>query len=361
MVNYLFIKCVMDQTNSKEAFTTAFYKTALAMEASSYPPIRKFYAGFRAIDQYGWANNHPTNWPPEMMALSHRTTDYLSTVLHDARTPSAEIYDACHDYLGIWEMSKETYPKIWLSMEPLVFKYWSNDPSIWLLKGHAYVNMAWLARGNGYADTVTDEGWKVFSAHLATAQDALECAWKMNPHDIRIPIRMMAVMLGQGGGRDRMEIWFNRGMQLNQDNYGMCWQKLYYLEPKWYGSREDMLAFGRECVSNTNSGGHVPLILVDAHWNYCRGYVDKPEQTNYWKQADVWPDIKAAYDRFFELNPDETGYYHNYAWYAYKAEQWDKLNELIPKLGPVNFDFFGGKDEFNKMLQLAKEHASKPK
>jgi hypothetical protein len=37
------------------------------------------------------------------------------------------------------------------------------------------------------------------------------------------------------------------------------------------------------------------------------------------------------------------------------------LNELIPKLGSKNnYDFFGGKDEFDKMVQLAKNHAGKP-
>ena len=59
-------------------------------------------------------------------------------------------------------------------------------------------------------------------------------------------------------------------------------------------------------------------------------------------------------------NPNETSWYHNYAWYAYHAEQWDTLNEIIPKLGPINYSYFGGQDEFNKMVQLAKEHAGKP-
>ncbi len=70
------------------------------------------------------------------------------------------------------------------------------------------------------------------------------------------------------------------------------------------------------------------------------------------------PDIKASFERFFELNPGATGYYHNYALYAYRAEQWDKLNELLPKLEPVNYSFFGGKEEFDKMVQIAREHSA---
>jgi hypothetical protein len=96
--------------------------------------------------------------------------------------------------------------------------------------------------------------------------------------------------------------------------------------------------------------------LVDAH-GFIDGRLQGTDREDYWKRPDVWPDIQAAFDRFFELNPDATGYYHNYAWYAYHAEQWDKLNELIPKLGPVNYDYFGGKDEYDKMVELAKQHS----
>jgi hypothetical protein len=124
---------------------------------------------------------------------------------------------------------------------------------------------------------------------------------------------------------------------------------------------EDMLNFGRECVENKDWGGRVPIILSVAHDRICHQYIEKSEQANYWKQPEVWPDIQAAFDRFFELNPDAIGWYHNYAWYAYHAEQWNKLNELIPKLGTVNYKYFGGEEEFNKMLRLAKEHAEKPK
>jgi hypothetical protein len=221
--------------------------------------------------------------------------------------------------------------------------------------------MAWNARGSGWAYTVSDKGWKDFSKHLATAESALEHAWKLYPKDTEIAHQMMTVELGQGQGRERMELWFKRAMAIDPNDNEACSRKLYYLEPKWYGSKEAMLDFGRECVSNTNWGGRVPLVLVDAHWNYCQGYLDKSEQTNYWKQSEVWTDIKSAYDRFFKLNTNTVGYYEYYAWYAYQAEQWDVLNELIPKLGPETYYHFGGKDEFDKMVRQAREHAAPPR
>ena len=97
-------------------------------------------------------------------------------------------------------------------------------------------------------------------------------------------------------------------MALDPTDYNACSAKLYYPEPKWYGSTQDMLEFGRECVTNHAWGGNVPLILVDAHRSIQRQYVDKLEQTNYWKQPEVWTDIKASFDRFFELNQKATGW-----------------------------------------------------
>jgi hypothetical protein len=157
-----------------------------------------------------------------------------------------------------------------------------------------------------------------------------------------------------------MELWFSRAMALNPNNYEACKNKLHFLYPQWYGSRDEMIAFGRECVASTNWGGYVPIILVDAHTDY-NTFSDNSDEEKlaYWKQPEVWPDIKSAYDRFFELNPDATDIYKNYAWYAYHAEQWEAFNQLVSKVRPEDYNFFGGKDEFDKMVELAGEHTGK--
>jgi hypothetical protein len=361
MVNYLFIKYAMDQTNSKETFVQAFRRTADNMQQSPYPKIRKFYASLRTAEQLKYAAGNTTNISPEEHEYRQQAIANLSDALDDKTIPIGEVDDACHEMLGVVERSQKQYVYCYNLIENPLFQNWPDESVVWLLKGEAHIKMAWFARGGGYANTVTDEGSKLFQEHLAVVEESLNHAWKLNPHDPRIAVKMMWVELGQGKGRDRMESWFHHAMELDPNNYDACSAKCLYLEPKWYGSTEEMIAFGRECVRTKEWGGSVPLTLVDAHRDIPFYYLSGSEKTNYWKQPQVWPDIKAAYDRFFELNPGAVGYYHNYAWYAYHAEQWDALSELISKLGPVNHEFFGGKDEFDKMVRLAKEHASKPK
>jgi tetratricopeptide (TPR) repeat protein len=203
---------------------------------------------------------------------------------------------------------------------------------------------------------VSNEVWQKFGERLAVAESALTRAWELNPKEPRIAYAMMPVELGQGKGRDRMEFWFQRAMKLNTNYAYACYSKLYYLEPKWYGSVDDMLAFGRECVHSTNWGGHVPLMLLEAHQAIQREYVDDSRKANYWKQPDVWQDLKAAFDRFFQLNPTETSWYNNYALYAYKAERWDALSKIIPKIVNVNYECFGDKEDYDKMVAETKTH-----
>ena len=54
------------------------------------------------------------------------------------------------------------------------------------------------------------------------------------------------------------------------------------------------------------------------------------------------------------LNPEEIGWRHNYALYAYRAEQWDDLNRQLPLLGEINYEFFGGKAQYENMVRFAR-------
>ena len=360
MIRYLYNRFSMNQTNSSKAFADAFYGCAQGLEQSSYPGIRKYYAWQRAADQVTYTYGYGTNIPPEILRLGiwQMAERNFLKALADRTMPPEEVYDAGHEILETWKGGKNQYSSLYYTIEKQLPDAWTNVPVILLLKGEASIEMAWHARGGGYANTVTDKGWKLFGEGLACAENALTNAWNRNPKDARVPLKMMTVELGQGRGRNRMELWFGRAMVLDTNCYDVCYKKLLYLEPKWYGSVDDMLAFGRECVQNRQWGGRVPLVLLDAHVDIQRQYVEDAEKTNYWKQPEVWLDIKDAFDRFFEVNPDAIGWHHNCAWYAYQCGQWNEFNHQLSLFSAgTNYDYFGGKDKFDKMVGLAREHA----
>jgi hypothetical protein len=359
LIRYLYIRNYMSQTNSPQAFCDAFGEVESNMQQSLYPDIRKFYASLRAYQQYYYIYGHATNhdFTPGYNLLDE-TLSNLVAALGDKTMPSEEGYEAWSEFLPAIPSNPDRFQRYYDQIEQPLFANWPDESTSWLLKGQAYRRIGWYTRGYGAIDTIPAANLWGLHKNLAVAEKALKRAWELNPTDARIAVEMMGVGQDADEGRDHMELWFNRAMEDDPDDYDACKAKLDYLGPNWAGSTEDMLKFGRECVQNTNWGGSVALTLIDAHYDIWSYFVDSSEQTNYYTQQYVWADIDSAYQRYFQEYPDDPWHMAYYAWYAYKAEQWNKFNELAPKVDPNYYSFFGGKDKFDGIVQLAKEKAS---
>jgi hypothetical protein len=351
MISYLALRYSTEELDQKTC-ADRLCRLAVEMKNSSYPPVRKFYAVRRAVQQYYQAYGWNADRGP-LQAVGGCGA-FVSDTLADPSIPLQEAYEVAEETLDAYDGVKDIgqYRQIYAELENVLFARWPDDCRPWLLKGRAYQKMAWIERGTGYADTVTAQGWEGMNENLAVAEQALERAWEINPNEVKIPIRMIGVELGQGKGRDRMELWFQRGMKIDTNSIEVCKSKLYYLEPKWYGSESILITFGRECIESKEWGGRVPLTMLDVH-EAIANYRKTDERTNYWKQTSVWLDVRDAFERFFELNPDARGWYHNYAWYAARAERWDKVQELLPKFGRTNYSYFGGKEKFDEIVRMA--------
>ena len=364
IIRYLYLR-FSNAGNRLDAVThaAAMLKVAQKIQGSTYPAVRKFYAQFRAMQELNEAYQyHFTNMPPEAQAFISQNdvmTD-INELLTDPTLPVEEAYAACHELLEK-TYNHDFYQSTYQNFENVFATRWPDTALNWLFKGEGNYRLAWNARGGSYASEVSEDGWKGFHEHLALTEEALNRAWKIDPQDVRTATLMVKVCEGAQKGRDEMELWFARALQLAPNNYEACQAKLHYLYPQWYGSREDMIAFGRECVANEKWTGTVPLILSDAHWNYSRFLKDESDRTNYWKQPDVWPDIKASFDRFFEINPDAVSWRHNYAWYAFQCGQWKAFNSQLRQFGGyTNYAYFGGKAAFNQMVETARQQADQP-
>ncbi len=357
LIRYVYARFGLPTRDTNEI--AAFFKeVSWSLASSEYSSLRKFYGGLRAaeaqyrISGYFGSGNQGSVEAWKLFRFAHQQLDKFLT---DKTAPVEEVDDACHEYFHLAGRITGDLQAVFGTTEAALLANWSKASVAHLIRGEFYVQYAWVNRGSGFANTVTPEGWKGFQERLAVGEEALAQAWKLNPQDARIANTMLDLELGQGKGRGRMEQWFQRAMDKHPDNYDACSKKLYYLEPKWYGSAEEMLRFGRECVDSETWIGYVPLVLREAHDSLAI-YVEKDKRSAYWKQPEVWPDLKASFEKFFQLNPDATRWRHNYARYAYWCEQWDDLNEQLKLLGEINYEFFGGPDEFEKMAALAKKH-----
>lgn len=223
-----------------------------------------------------------------------------------------------------------------------------------ILKGVTYTHYAWDARGGGYANTVTDDGWKKMAERLDVAEKALTEAWNKNPADPRAPTQMITVELGQGKGRPAMETWWKRAMEADPDNLEACTKKMYYLEPKWHGNPADMLAFGRELLAGGNWEARLPFKLVDAHLTLA-GY-QKEGKAEYFTDDHVWKDFDAVYSKYLARYPDSVWDRSFYAKLASKCGRWTEAKAQFDKLGDkVMIGAFADRAEMDRFKAEAAE------
>ena len=132
-------------------------------------------------------------------------------------------------------------------------------PRRWLahvMRAKLYVETAWNARGNGYANTVNDEGWKRFAGFLAQARSELEAAWTLDPTQAEAAVSMLTVSLGEGG--DDLELWFQRAAAADPSDDAPYHALLWARRPRWYGNYEMMFDVGLRALDTGRFDTAVP-------------------------------------------------------------------------------------------------------
>ena len=109
-----------------------------------------------------------------------------------------------------------------------------------------YVSYGWKARGSGEADTVTPEGWRLLRERVAEAERVLKGVPPEKIDDPEYYNRWLWVGIGGGLSVDEMNRYFDKGVELAKDYYGLYKTKAYYLLPRWYGREGDWEQFLKE-------------------------------------------------------------------------------------------------------------------
>jgi hypothetical protein len=122
----------------------------------------------------------------------------------------------------------------------------------------ACIQWAWEARGSGYANTVTAEGWRLFRERLARAEKALESVPEGDLRDPELYALWIQVAIGQGGSRERAETLFRHGLTLDPAYPPLYYRMAVYYLPRWYGEPGDLAELARRAAhqaSETEGAG----------------------------------------------------------------------------------------------------------
>lgn len=201
------------------------------------------------------------------------------------------------------------------------------------LNGEREINEAWAARGSGYSDSVSSEGWKGFNSHLASARSDLTAAWSLQTNWPMAPARMIYVSLGDSG-LDEMRTWFDRTTQAQID-YPLAWKHLRWgLRPRWYGNEQAMLALGVAAVKTGRFDTDVPRKYLDCVYDV-ESEMELSTGQHIYGRDDIWPNLKKMYDGYVSApsqKQSQDGWRTSYAIVAYFAGKYDVAREQLEAL-----------------------------
>jgi len=128
----------------------------------------------------------------------------------------------------------------WENIPPTLVKWalaYPESPTPLISLGFFYVSFGWKARGTGYADTVTGQGWTLLHERVAKAKIYLEKAAALPIQDPNAYVGLIDVAQGLDLPREYMEAAYERGVALEPNYLPLYLHKATYLLPRWHGAR----------------------------------------------------------------------------------------------------------------------------
>jgi hypothetical protein len=110
----------------------------------------------------------------------------------------------------------------------------------------AYLDYAHDARGSGYANTVSESGWKLFEERTAEAGRILKEAWRLPSKCPEWYVAMQRVSVNQGWSVTKARALFEEANKFEPEYYTYARDLAYYLLPKWSGDAGDTEKFVQE-------------------------------------------------------------------------------------------------------------------
>jgi hypothetical protein len=299
--------------------------------ASSYPAALKLMVAHAALNNLdGYISNHsPNAASPSLQARGHFVQAWGAAYreMIKAGLPHEWLFDAGEGMQHDVEDDETSLNLLIAEQERDFNEADPKNPVRTELDGNFHVTDAWNARGGGYANTVTDQGGKLFDERLAKAAAILEPFYTQYPNELGTCHAMMNVELGQGQGRDRMELWFKRAITIDPNRFEAYQDKEWYLQPRWYGTVDDIKQFGQECVSTQNWGAKIPMV-------YCIGLSEASDDSGtIYTDPAVWATVEKVYRTYLGRYPQAIFFRTNFAKHAFDGGHFDVAKEQLKILG----------------------------
>lgn len=144
---------------------------------------------------------------------------------------------------------------------------------------------AWRARGSGYVDSVTEEGWRLFRERMASARAALDEARKLKEKDPYLWLVGLEIARGQEWSKAEYDSWLTEAKSIEPKFWGYDTERAFSLLPRWYGKPGEWEAYAEEASARPDGLGAETYARIVIH---LRGY----HENIFTESKASWPKVR---------------------------------------------------------------------
>jgi len=174
--------------------------------------------------------------------------------------------------------------RIWLASRP-------SSLAAHIALGRAMLQYGWHARGSGYANTVTEEGGRLFGERVGDAEKIISDVGDERLSDPGWHSVMLEIGVSLGWSKTDFDQIFEEGISVEPLYQYLYYQKARYLMPRWYGQVFDVERFMQQSLHRW--GGQEGLALYYLIGEYLFPYY--PYRTIVTASKICWETMKKGY------------------------------------------------------------------
>lgn len=184
---------------------------------------------------------------------------------------------------------------------------------------------AWLARGDGYASTVTGEQFRTFRLHLEKSLALLKTVKEARKTDPFWYAKRLRLALEMGEGKASFNKLFKEALATHPHFTDYFHIKARYLSPIWHGSPQEFAAFVDAAERHTGNK-HGPEVL------YARLYVTTPVIPMQAQHPVTIRRVKAGLEELLRRHPGPYNR-NRYAKFLCQLKMYPELFEEVQSIG----------------------------
>jgi len=212
------------------------------------------------------------------------------------------------------------------------------------------VNFAWKARGGGWANSVNDEGWRLFGDRLHQTMAILNAAEHLKAQCPYQWTAKMRAALGLQMDKDHFNNIFQQATNYESGYEPAYVQRAVYLMPRWYGSDGELEA-DLEASADRLGGDDGDMLYAQVVWGiHARASSPNVFEENHFS----WPRVDRGFAVIEKRFPYSLAAKSERAYLAFYADDARKTREYLAQThGEADLAVWYTKEEYLRIANWA--------